>query len=380
MTMAGRLLPSKRIAWGSLPLAAVVGCFDSVGPSGPPVWASVEAGAAVTCGVSTDGRGYCWGEQWALGRGGSREAGRTSPQELPGNREWAALDAGLEIVCGLTRGGETYCWGPAGNRAALDTVATHLPGDPGFASITVGHTHACGLTPDGVGYCWGDDFRHQTGGGPSAPLESPRRSATLVAGNLRFLALRAGPESTCGLVPNGDLYCWGGGSVSGEASVPRLVQQGFEFTGLDYGGTNGSRGQVCAMTGAGIVYCFAYEPAQLLPQPTPNAVALPGGEPARRVAVGDSHACGLDVSGAVSCWGSNTYGQLGDGTTSDHPTATSIPQLAGISWLTAGGVHSCAVSQNGVAYCWGANHRGQLGNGWLSDRELIPQRVVAPRP
>jgi alpha-tubulin suppressor-like RCC1 family protein len=272
-------------------------------------------------------------------------------------------------------------------------VPTRLLGDPGFASITVGDTHACGFTVEGIAYCWGDDFRGQTGGGPSAPLESPRRSATPVAGDLRFLALRAGPESTCGLVLNGDLYCWGGSSTSGEAIIPRPVQEGFGFTGLDYGGTDGSRNQVCATDGLGNVYCFEYQTGELLPQPTPAAVVLPGGGAARQAAVGgvwtplvdlpygyEIHVCAVDAVGELSCWGSNSYGQLGDGTTSGRPTPIQVPQLTGITGVTSGGVHSCAVTENGSAYCWGANHRNQLGMGRSSDNEAIPQQVVPPRP
>jgi alpha-tubulin suppressor-like RCC1 family protein len=216
---------------------------------------------------------------------------------------------------------------------------------------------------------------------------------TPVAGNLRFLALRAGPESTCGLVLNGDLYCWGGSSTSGEAVTPRPVQEGFEFTGLGYGGTDGSRNQVCATAGPGNLYCFEYQPASSLPQQTPAAVVLPGGGAARQVAVGgvwtplvdlpygyEIHACAVDAVGAVSCWGSNTYGQLGDGTTSGHAAPIQVPQLTGITGVTAGAVHSCAVTENGAAYCWGANHRNQLGKGLASDTESIPQLVVPPRP
>jgi hypothetical protein len=212
-----------------------------------------------------------------------------------------------------------------------------------------------------------------------------------VAGDLTFLVLRAGPESTCGLLLNGDLHCWGGSEIGGEAIEPRLVQQGFEFTSMEYGGNFGGRGVVCAQTGAGNLYCFGYEPHELLPQPTPSAVVLPGARQTHRVAVGgvwtpdvdlpyayETHSCVLDVTGAVSCWGTNAYGQLGDSTIVAHTTPANVPGLTGIARLTAGGIHSCAVTGNGVAYCWGANHRGQLGIGAASDSETSPREVAAP--
>src|SRR6266513_1484452 len=80
------------------------------------------------------------------------------------------------------------------------------------------------------------------------------------------------------------------------------------------------------------------------------------------VSAGVTHTCTLSRGGAAMCWGSNTYGELGNGTTTG--SASPVPVAGGhtFSTIAAGGVFTCALEPNG-AYCWGDNTFGELGNG-----------------
>jgi len=78
---------------------------------------------------------------------------------------------------------------------------------------------------------------------------------------------------------------------------------------------------------------------------------------------GSKHTCGLTASGTAYCWGWNSAGNLGDGTTTDRSVPTLV--FGGLSFkaIAAGGLFTCAVTVAGVPYCWGGNAFGQLGNG-----------------
>jgi alpha-tubulin suppressor-like RCC1 family protein len=90
---------------------------------------------------------------------------------------------------------------------------------------------------------------------------------------------------------------------------------------------------------------------------------------------GNGHTCALTLDGRTLCWGRNTYGQLGDGTTDDRNIPTPAPSSPVFEVLSAGGSHTCGLTPEGTAYCWGANHGGQLGIGSEEDLKAQPTLV-----
>jgi alpha-tubulin suppressor-like RCC1 family protein len=95
------------------------------------------------------------------------------------------------------------------------------------------------------------------------------------------------------------------------------------------------------------------------------------------VGLGESFACGLDVSGAVRCWGSNRHGERGDGVVrgTDLSTPAQAPVLTDAVQLVAGYHHACARRRDGTVACWGGGEQGQLGDGAGQDRAqpaLVP--------
>ena len=89
------------------------------------------------------------------------------------------------------------------------------------------------------------------------------------------------------------------------------------------------------------------------------------GDPLAWTAVsgGGAHTCALVNSGQVKCWGQNTYGQLGDGTTANRTTPVFVSDISTATSISTGYSHSCAVLSDSRVKCWGDNAYGQLGNG-----------------
>ncbi len=130
----------------------------------------------------------------------------------------------------------------------------------------------------------------------------------------------------------------------------------------------------CALTPESGVKCWGANSDGQLGNGTTTDRSTPGYISGLRftaaaVAAGESHTCALTTGGGVRCWGDNGYGQLGDGTMTDRTTPVKVPGLiSGTAAVAAGAYHTCALSANSGVKCWGANEYGQLGDGTTTQR------------
>jgi len=96
---------------------------------------------------------------------------------------------------------------------------------------------------------------------------------------------------------------------------------------------------------------------------------------ATSVSAGFDATCATLADGTVRCWGTNQWGQLGDGTTTNSSVPLAVPGLTNALSTCTGQAHSCALLDDGTIRCWGANSFGQLGNGTRLD-STVPVAVT----
>jgi len=389
------------VVWSVCSLLASTGCTPSAtGPdANPPIdlqSTRLAATAQESCLLRTTGAVVCWG------RG---DAPRTISNS--GELAFVALDGGWDHLCGLTAEGLPFCWGRnewgqvGDGTQVVRSEPTPVATSRRLVAITASVFSTCGLDTDGLAHCWGRNEFGAVGNGLSGPgqLTTVPRA---VAGSPRFLAID-GAWANCGISADGLTLCWGGtpGSFGGTQYVAPgdcadVFYEMFEGAPCDVPTPVGGdvtfdrvAGDRCAVTGQSRAFCWGDGSLGALGDGNEdghsiNPVAVEGGILFTSLAVGASHACGLDLAGLAYCWGNNFAGQLGisengqSGGTALVPTPSRVDSAERFVELVAGSAHTCGLTASESVWCWGSNDSQQLGpqvEGVLSD---VPVRVNLP--
>jgi hypothetical protein len=231
-------------------------------------------------------------------------------------------------ACTLTCGGQ--CVDPQTDTNHCGGCGTTCPTG---ASCQSGNC-AC---PSGESGCSGACVNEQTDSNNCGGCGTKCSNGCVAGGCRTVTAISAGGDFACALLSGGIVECWGENS-SGE---------------LGNGTTTGP--ETCANTNplfGGDVACST----------TPVAVSGLSGVTAIS-AGGAGSACALLSSGTVDCWGANTFGELGNGTTTSSSVPVAVSGLSGVTAISAGAGSACALLSGGTVECWGDNQDGVLGNG-----------------
>ena len=236
-----------------------------------------------------------------------------------------------------------------------------------FSSVSARSDHTCGVTAtDSTAYCWGSNSYGRLGNGTTTSALIP----VPVSGGLTFLAVSTGGEHTCGATAGGAAaYCWGhnsygqlGDGTTTDAATPVPVSGGLSFSAVSAGA-----GHACGITtSTGAAYCWGLNSTGQLGNGSTTDASAPvpvsGGLTFVTVSAGDFHTCGVTSSGLAYCWGHNGFGQLGNGSTTDASAPVLVSGGLTFAAASAGNAHTCGVTTTG-AVCWGSNSFGQLGDG-----------------
>ncbi|MCJ7726155.1 MAG: RCC1 repeat-containing protein, partial [Acidimicrobiia bacterium] len=371
----------------------------------------VATGEEHSCAILSDGSAWCWGENGKGQLGDNTTTDRFTATRVvgPGGSGYLSgvvgLTVGREQTCAFLGDGSTYCWGENGNGQVGDGTTTDRRSPTrvrgiggvgwlsGVVGIDAGREYTCARLSDDTMACWGDNAKGQLGDGTGRDRRTP---VTVVGsgGSGSFAPVAAigmGFQHSCAVLTNGTAWCWGEGGRdrlgNGSTSDRYLPTQVLGAGGVGFltnvSQISGGDQHSCAAATDGTAWCWGRnDQGQLGTGSTsdetyPAQVSGRGGSGiltgVATVGSGSDHTCSRHGDGSVSCWGANSRGQLGDGTTTRRLSPTQVvgPGAVGtfedafqvsVDWY-----HTCAARGAGEAWCWGGNDRGQLGDGTTTD-------------
>lgn len=393
-----------RLASAALPVAFVGSAYQydvsaNVSVEGDPAYSgpgavqfSVGEGV-LPAGLSLSSSGFLSGTPSTSNTAGASIQVVASYKNASGQQVYTLVvnDAVLQVTgfslggnhsCAVTTDGAAKCWGlnssgqlgdGSATRRATPVTVSGL--SSGVKAVAAGTSHSCALLLSGEVRCWGQNTSGQLGNGQIISTNAPVQA---IPGAVTEIS--AGGSGTC-VVKNGGAYCWGynatyrvGNGLSGNVvSTPTAVSTLSSNVAKIETALNRS----CAVTTDGALYCWGtstYGELGVLPlsaiQPTP---ALIVGSGVSSVSLGVNHTCYQTTGGSLRCFGLGTQGQLGDGQATNTATpVTPVNMSSGVTAFSAGGSNTCAV-KTGAAYCWGK--AGSIGDGALLQRN-VPTAVT----
>jgi alpha-tubulin suppressor-like RCC1 family protein len=342
---------------------------------------AIAAGRVHTCALLANGSVRCWGGNADGGVGDGSTTDRPTPVAVGGIDGAVALGAGDKSMCAILAEGSGFCWGDnaggqLGNGTTSDsptpTTAAFPSGSVTGRDVAAGGGHTCALRANATASCWGGNGSGQLGDGTT----SGRLVPAAVGGLANAVALATGEEHSCGLDSAGIASCWGenedgqvGDGTSTDRRTPTPVGLLTELIAIAAGGAH-----TCAVLAANATpVCWGRNDDGQVGDGTRTRRRTPvvstGQTDVVAIAAGAAHTCVVrGAEGRVLCWGDNSRGQLGDGTTTDRLLPAAVANLVNAVAIAAGDFHTCALLADGAALCWGANDSGQLGDGTTTQR------------
>lgn len=342
----------------------------------------ISSGYSHTCAVTTLGAAKCWGYNYFGQLGDGSTINRNAPVSVSGLTSGVVhISVGELHTCAVTTSGAAKCWGynrdgqlgdNSTNDRAMPVAVSGLTS--GVASISASNSHTCAVTTAEGVKCWGSNYSGKLGDNSTTTRTAPVNVVGLTSG---VASVHTGLNHTCAVKKSGAVMCWGlnsagqlGDTTATNRWTPVIVSgltSGVASIAVGYGHS-------CAVTTAGTVKCWGVNSyGQLGDGSTTNRLSpvsvLGLASVIATVSGGQSHTCAVTTSGGLKCWGYNANGQLGDNSSVNRGVPGDVVGFgSGAVAVAAGAQHTCAVTTDGTAKCWGWNNAGQLGDNSTANR------------
>lgn len=376
-------------------------CGTGILDAGEAVMAARAAqagGLYHTAAVKSDGTVVAWGYNGNGQLGGGETLGlvRAYPgTPIPSLTSMRDVATGDYHTVALKDDGTVWSWGyngqgQLGNGSTTDSDnPVAVAGLTNVIAVAAGGRHTLALKSDGTVWAWGYNYYGQLGRAPYNFTDSS--TPVQVYGLTDVIAIAAGGKRSLALKKDGTVWAWGilanitddttASIYSAPLQVPGLTGIVAISAGGDVGTTSSNADANMALTWDGKVYSWGYGDVGVLCLGTTTSHMLPQqvtGFPAPVLSVATSgrHTVTLLEGGSQWACGSNSAGQLGDGTTASY--RLSPVQVGGglqkVLDISVGPSHTMTVSGDLTVRAWGGNLGGQLGDGTQTNSSL-PEQV-----
>jgi len=340
---------------------------------------AVSDGISHSMALTRDGKVFAWGRNRSGQLGDGTRENRSTPVAVLGLEDAISISTGDCHSMALTRDGKVFTWGcdergQLGNGTGANrSTPVAVPDIEDVISISAGGNHSMALKRDGKVFAWGYNGDGRLGDGTRENRSSP----VAVLGLEDVISISGGWSHSMALTRDGKVFAWGGnwhGQLGDgncwDRSTPVAVPGLKDVISISAGVLHSM-----ALTRDGKVFAWGdNEYGQIEDRSTP--VAVPGLEDVISISAGGRHSMALTRDGKVFAWGRNVCGQLGDGTREDRwLTPVAVQDLEDVISIYAGRDHSTALTRDGNVFAWGSNGYGQLGDGTRRYR-LTPVAVL----
>lgn len=350
-------------------------------------------GGMTTCRMA-GGSAYCWGGNYRGEAGTGGSTAQLTPAAVTGGVPLVSLARGHRSLhtCGLTSAGTAYCWGDntmgqlgTGTIAAAPSPApVAVSGGLTFKALFRGVASTCGVSTTDQLYCWGWMSQSRLGDGTVGDVKPQPTLASV--GGLAFTDVALAMDGTCGLTASGGVHCWNNVyfGMLGENVPARSAPISTPIPGLTATRVFAGDRTFCAIETGGGVKCWGVDAefgqfgnGGTTMSIAPTSVTLPAGTVVTDLQFAAyTTVCALTSTGRIYCWGRNGDGQVGDGSTTTRLLPVEVGAGIGFQAFHPIGteVSVCAIANDGASYCWGA---GPLGDGTFTT-SLVPKRIPVP--